>query len=116
MARSTLARNRIAHTNAMHGGSTFHMNMFSIVKAAFEVAVMRLVSTAGRRFEKIGEVEGVLIVDDYAHHPTEIRATLAAARAGYPDRRIVGACEPYPCLEAPPPRSPPGQRATTGLR
>lgn len=35
---------------------------------------------AGRRFEVIGEARGVLIVDDYAHHPTEIRATLAAAR------------------------------------
>lgn len=35
---------------------------------------------AGRRFEVIGEPGGVLIVDDYAHHPTEIRATLAAAR------------------------------------
>ena len=35
---------------------------------------------AGRRFERRGEVEGVLVVDDYAHHPTEIAATLAAAR------------------------------------
>ncbi len=46
----------IATAAARHGGSTFHMNMFSMVKAAFEVAVMRLVSTAGRRFEKkLGE-------------------------------------------------------------
>ena len=34
-----------------------------------------------RRFEKVGEIEGVTVVDDYAHHPTEVRATLAAARA-----------------------------------
>ena len=35
---------------------------------------------AGRRFEKIAEINGVTIVDDYAHHPTEIRATLEAAK------------------------------------
>ena len=38
----------------------------------------------GRRFELIGEVDGVQVVDDYGHHPTEVKATLAAARArGY---------------------------------
>ncbi len=37
-----------------------------------------------RRFERVGEVGGVSVVDDYAHHPTEVRATLAGAReAGY---------------------------------
>ncbi len=34
----------------------------------------------GRRFERLGEVKGALVVDDYAHHPTEVRATLEAAR------------------------------------
>lgn len=34
-----------------------------------------------RRFERIGEVDGVIVVDDYAHHPTEVKATLAGARA-----------------------------------
>ncbi|HVH13508.1 MAG TPA: UDP-N-acetylmuramate--L-alanine ligase [Longimicrobium sp.] len=48
-----------------------------------------------RRFEHIGEAEGVLVVDDYAHHPTEIQATLAAARAGYADRRIVAVFQPH---------------------
>jgi hypothetical protein len=41
--------NAIAATVAAHGGSTFHMNMFSAVKNAFEVAVTRLVSVPGRR-------------------------------------------------------------------
>lgn len=36
---------------------------------------------AGRRFEKIGEFGGITLVDDYAHHPTEIKATLSAAKA-----------------------------------
>ncbi len=47
-----------------------------------------------RRFEIRGEREGVLVIDDYAHHPTEIRATLAAAREGL-GRRIVAAFQPH---------------------
>lgn len=48
-----------------------------------------------RRFERLGEVAGVLVIDDYAHHPTEISATLAAARASFPDSRIVVAFQPH---------------------
>jgi UDP-N-acetylmuramate--alanine ligase len=50
---------------------------------------------AERRFQRLGEIAGVCVVDDYAHHPTEIAATLAAARAAYPDRRIVAAFQPH---------------------
>lgn len=49
---------------------------------------------AERRFERHGEVDGVLVVDDYGHHPTEIAAVLAAARASF-DRRIVVAFQPH---------------------
>jgi UDP-N-acetylmuramate--alanine ligase len=42
-----------------------------------------------RRFQVKGEAGGVLVVDDYGHHPAEIRATLAAARAGFGRRRLV---------------------------
>lgn len=48
-----------------------------------------------RRFERIGEAAGVLVVDDYAHHPTEVQATLQAARAAYPERRIVAVFQPH---------------------
>ncbi|MBX6332456.1 MAG: UDP-N-acetylmuramate--L-alanine ligase, partial [Gemmatimonadaceae bacterium] len=48
-----------------------------------------------RRFQRVGEARGVTIVDDYAHHPTEIRATLAAARAAFPGRRLVAAFQPH---------------------
>ncbi|HXM77036.1 MAG TPA: cyanophycin synthetase, partial [Thermoanaerobaculia bacterium] len=48
-----------------------------------------------RRFETKGERGGVLVVDDYAHHPTEIAATLAAARQVYPDRRLVALFQPH---------------------
>jgi UDP-N-acetylmuramate--alanine ligase len=49
----------------------------------------------GRRFEMRGEVNGVTVIDDYAHHPTEIRATLSAARARYPGRRIWAVWQPH---------------------
>ncbi len=48
-----------------------------------------------RRFQRLGEVGGVLVIDDYAHHPTELDATLAAARGAYPGRRIVAAFQPH---------------------
>ncbi len=44
---------------------------------------------AARRFQRLGTIDGVEVVDDYAHHPTELRATLAAARAGTPQRIVV---------------------------
>lgn len=49
----------------------------------------------GRRFEIRSEAGGVLHVDDYGHHPTEIAAVLAAARAVWPDRRIVTLFQPH---------------------
>jgi UDP-N-acetylmuramate--alanine ligase len=47
-----------------------------------------------RRFQIRGEARGVLVVDDYGHHPAEIRATLAAAKAGY-DRRVLTVFQPH---------------------
>lgn len=49
---------------------------------------------ANRRFQYKGTVDGVTIIDDYAHHPTEIRATLTAA-ANYPHKRLVLAFQPH---------------------
>jgi UDP-N-acetylmuramate--alanine ligase len=48
-----------------------------------------------RRFQILGDYLGAIVVDDYAHHPTEIRATLSAARSGYPGRRIVALFQPH---------------------
>ena len=48
-----------------------------------------------RRFTLRGEINDIAIVDDYGHHPTELRATLAAARIAYPHRRIVAAFQPH---------------------
>ena len=52
-----------------------------------------------RRFQSLGEIQTragkVLLVDDYGHHPTELAATLAAAKSGYPDRRVVLVFQPH---------------------
>jgi UDP-N-acetylmuramate--alanine ligase len=62
----------------------------------FELAAETLAGFPGiaRRFELKGEAKGRLVLDDYAHHPTEIRATLAAARAAF-GRRLVVVFQPH---------------------
>jgi UDP-N-acetylmuramate--alanine ligase len=54
-----------------------------------------------RRFTRVGEVDGAIVIDDYAHHPTEIRAVLAAAREGA-EGRVIAVMQPhrYTRLEA----------------
>jgi UDP-N-acetylmuramate--alanine ligase len=63
------------------------------------VAALERFEGIDRRFQSLGEVETkagrVMLVDDYGHHPTEIAATLAAARAGWPDRRVVLVFQPH---------------------
>lgn len=53
----------------------------------------------GRRFESYGEFDvgegAAMLVDDYGHHPTEVAATIAAVRAGWPDRRLVMIYQPH---------------------
>jgi len=50
---------------------------------------------ASRRFELVGERDGVRVIDDYAHHPAELAATLAAARARFGDARLVVYFQPH---------------------
>ena len=63
----------------------------------FEKTAEALGGFAGvqRRFTVRGEANGILVVDDYGHHPAEIRATLAGARVSFPQRRIVCAFQPH---------------------
>jgi UDP-N-acetylmuramate--alanine ligase len=65
--------------------------------AGFEAAQAALPGFSGvaRRFQELGTASGITVVDDYAHHPTEIDATLATARGAYPARRIVAAFQPH---------------------
>ena len=78
------------------------LNGLAAVAAALEVGVpfWRISAAledfrgAERRFETKGEARGVMVVDDYGHHPTEIAAVIAAARAGI-DRRLVAVFQPH---------------------
>ncbi len=67
------------------------------LEVPFEACVKALGVFAGvaRRFERKGERDGVLVVDDYAHHPTEVAATLGAARQAHPERRLVVLFQPH---------------------
>jgi UDP-N-acetylmuramate--alanine ligase len=58
-------------------------------------AALAQFESTGRRFDLLGEAGGVAIYNDYAHHPTEIRTTLAAARQRYPGRRIWAVWQPH---------------------
>ena len=64
----------------------------SLAEAAGACAEFR---GTGRRFELRGEINDITIIDDYAHHPTEIRATLAAARARYPGHCLWAVWQPH---------------------
>jgi UDP-N-acetylmuramate--alanine ligase len=63
----------------------------------FSVIALAMGSFSGvqRRLQIKGEIEGITVVDDYGHHPTEIRATLAAMRAAWPNRRLVVFFQPH---------------------
>ena len=61
-------------------------------------AAQRVLATftgVARRFEPVGNAAGISFIDDYAHHPTEVAATLEAARAAYPGARIVAVFQPH---------------------
>lgn len=64
---------------------------------ALNTAAEALSEFAGsaRRFETIADQDGVLVIDDYAHHPTEIRAALSAAKNAWPKRRIWALWQPH---------------------
>jgi UDP-N-acetylmuramate--alanine ligase len=59
------------------------------------LAALERFTGVARRFERVGEAGGVTVVDDYAHHPTEVRATLEAARQAFPRRRMVAVFQPH---------------------
>jgi len=56
---------------------------------------LRALGGLSRRFQVKGEKEGVLLLDDYGHHPTEIMATLKTVKECWPDRRLVVAFQPH---------------------
>jgi UDP-N-acetylmuramate--alanine ligase len=68
-----------------------------ILKLPFEKVAEALADFkgTGRRFDLAGETAGVTLINDYAHHPTEIRSTLQAARSRYPSNRIWAVWQPH---------------------
>lgn len=68
-----------------------------ILAVPFETTRKALKKFAGaeRRFQIKGEAAGVLVIDDYAHHPTEIQATLTTVRNAYPGRRVLACFQPH---------------------
>jgi UDP-N-acetylmuramate--alanine ligase len=77
-------------------------NALSAISVAYELGVpfcvvketLESFKNASRRFE-IKYSNEVIVIDDYAHHPTEIKATLKAAKEMYPDRRIIAIFQPH---------------------
>ncbi|HXF57641.1 MAG TPA: UDP-N-acetylmuramate--L-alanine ligase, partial [Actinomycetota bacterium] len=80
--------------NVLNGAAA--LAVASVLQLDLEAAARALASFTGvrRRFERRGEAGGVLLVDDYAHHPTEVAATLAVAREAAP-RRVVAVFQPH---------------------
>ncbi|MBX3046080.1 MAG: UDP-N-acetylmuramate--L-alanine ligase [Anaerolineales bacterium] len=78
--------------NALGALAVAHKLGLNLDEAALALADFRGTS---RRFEVRGDAAGITVVDDYAHHPSEIRTTLAAARARYPGRRVVAVWQPH---------------------
>jgi len=77
-------------------------NALAAIAVALELGISDEAIVAGferfegvkRRFTKVGEADGAIIIDDYAHHPTEIRAVLAAAREGA-EGRVIAVMQPH---------------------
>jgi UDP-N-acetylmuramate--alanine ligase len=84
-------------------GSHNVKNALAALAVGLELAVPfeRLAEACGtfsgvaRRFEVLGEGGGITVIDDYAHHPTEVRAVLGAARQALPGRRLVAVFQPH---------------------
>ena len=77
-------------------------NALAAIAVALELGISDEAIVAGferfegvkRRFTKVGDADGAIIIDDYAHHPTEIRAVLAAAREGA-EGRVIAVMQPH---------------------
>ena len=81
--------------NARNAAAALTAARLAGAELATAAAALADFAGAGRRFERVGATAaGALVVDDYAHHPTEVRATIAAARTLAP-RRVVAAFQPH---------------------
>lgn len=78
--------------NAVGALSVIHQLNLSLESAIKSLACFL---GAGRRFEVLGNIDGVTVIDDYGHHPSEIAATLEAAHSRYPNHRVWAVWQPH---------------------
>lgn len=85
--------------NALNATAAFALAADEGISEQAILAALRKFEGIGRRFQQYGEFDTgngkVVLVDDYGHHPTEVAATIAAARAAWPNRRLVMAYQPH---------------------
>jgi UDP-N-acetylmuramate: L-alanyl-gamma-D-glutamyl-meso-diaminopimelate ligase len=81
--------------NAQNACAALILAEFAGVEPAIAVRACADFRGPARRFQILGEVAGVAIVDDYAHHPTEVAAAIDAARQRYPGRRLIAIHTPH---------------------
>ncbi len=81
--------------NAQNACAALILAGFAGVDPAVSVAACADFLGPARRFQILGEAAGVAVVDDYAHHPTEVAAAIDAARQRYPGRRLIAIHTPH---------------------
>ncbi|MCC7353245.1 MAG: UDP-N-acetylmuramate--L-alanine ligase [Anaerolineae bacterium] len=94
---------RVAQVNLSLAGKHNILNVLAALAAVAQVGVepeqaayiLGFFQGAARRFEAKGEAGGIMVLDDYGHHPTEVRATLAAARQRFPGRTVWAVFQPH---------------------
>jgi len=81
--------------NVLNATAAFAVGTFLGVDAKIIKEGLKSFNGSRRRFEFIGEVNGIKLYDDYAHHPTQISVTLKAARTWFPGKRIIAIFQPH---------------------
>jgi UDP-N-acetylmuramate--alanine ligase len=97
-AEQPLARLRLhvpGHHNMLNALAAFAVAHFQDLEAEPVAGALNRFSGTGRRFDVRGHAAGVTVIDDYAHHPTEIDATIQAARDRYPGKRLWVVWQPH---------------------
>jgi len=91
----TVAVNAPGHYNAMNALAAVTVGLeLDIPFEKIQAGIARFTGVR-RRFEPVGTANDIQVVDDYSHHPTEVKVMLEAASAGLPDRRIVAVFQPH---------------------
>jgi len=91
----TIEVNAPGHYNAMNALAAVTVGLeLDIPFEKIQAGIARFTGVR-RRFEPVGTANDIQVVDDYSHHPTEVKVMLEAASAGLPDRRIVAVFQPH---------------------